>query len=102
MKKHTIFTKTMWFQKRLKFDIDFFDFLQPQRKISKKAPYDYGMFYSEKCKRNIQHESGLERKFIEQLEKDDNVIFYFEQPIRITYWRGRKKRFLHTRFRSIS
>jgi len=90
-KKQDIFRKTMWFDKKIKFDIDFFDCMQPLRKVSAKARYKSGLFYSEKCQRNIQYESGLELAFIKQLESSKRVKFYYEQPVRIVYYRGRKK-----------
>lgn len=86
-----LYKKIIWFGKRAKFDIDFFDILQPQRKVSVHHRYKSGLFYSEKCKRNIQYESGLELAFIKQLEYSKKVKFYYEQPVRIEYWRGRRK-----------
>lgn len=83
--------KVIWFDKRTKFDIDFFEFLQPQRTVSVHYRYKSGLYYSEKCNRNIQYESGLELAFIKWLEQDKRVKFYYEQPVRIDYWRGRKK-----------
>lgn len=86
-----LFKKIIWFDKREKFEIDFFEFLQPQRRVSEHHRYKSGLFYSEKCGRNIQYESGLELSFIKQLEQNKRVKFYYEQPVRIEYWRGRKK-----------
>jgi len=81
----------MWFNNRIKYDIDFFDCLQPQRKVSKKSRYKSGLFYSEKCNRDIQYESGIELNFIKLLENSKKVKFYYEQPVRIAYRRGRKQ-----------
>lgn len=81
----------MWFDKRIKYDIDFFELLLPQRSVSADLRYKSGAYYSEKCKRWIQYESGLELNFILQLEQLENVLFYYEQPVQIPYWRGRKK-----------
>lgn len=81
----------MWFDKRIKYDIDFFELLRPQRTVSADLRYKNGAYYSEKCKRWIQYESGLELNFILQLEQLENVLFYYEQPVQIPYWRGRKK-----------
>lgn len=89
--KQDLLNKIMWFDKKLKFEIDFFDFLQPQRQVSEHHRYKSGIFFSEKCGRNIQYESGLELAFIKQLEQNKRVKFYYEQPVRIEYWRGRKK-----------
>jgi len=33
----------------------------------------------------------LELSFIKQLEQLKNVRFYFEQPVQVTYWRGRRR-----------
>lgn len=86
-----LYKKILWFDKKIKYEIDFFDLLQPQRQVSEHYRYKSGVFYSEKCKRWIQYESGLELFFIKQLEKMKNVLFYFEQPVQIPYWRGRRK-----------
>ncbi|MCD7936514.1 MAG: Tn7 transposase TnsA N-terminal domain-containing protein [Tannerellaceae bacterium] len=90
-KKQDIFKKVLWFDKRIQFDIPFFDFLQPQRMVSEDPRYISGTFYSEKCKRHIQYESGLELAFIKILEASKRVIFYYEQPVQISYWKGRRK-----------
>lgn len=90
-KKHDIFKKVLWFDKKTQFDISYFDFLQPQRTVSNDPRYLSGTFYSEKCKRPIQYESGLELAFIRFLEQSKRVVFYYEQPVRISYWRGRRK-----------
>lgn len=85
-----LFKKILWFDKRSKFDIDFFEFLQPQRVISDNQRYKNGVFYSEKCQREIQYESGMELDFIKQLEDSEKVVFYWEQPVQIPYRRGRR------------
>lgn len=89
--KRDLFRQVLWLEHRSKFDIDFFDLLQPQRVVSSDPRYKSGVFHSEKCRRDIQYESGMELAFIEFLEKDEKVLFYWEQPVRIKYWRGRKK-----------
>lgn len=88
--QQNLFKKILWFDNRVKYDIDFFDCLQPQRIVSKKSRYKSGLFYSDKCKRNIQYESGIELNFIKLLESSKKVKFYYEQPVRIKYRRGRK------------
>lgn len=90
-KEQKLYRKILWFDNRLHYEIDFFDLLQPQRQVSEHHRYKSGAFYSEKCKREIQYESGLELSFIKQLEQLNNVLFYYEQPVQISYWRGRKK-----------
>lgn len=91
-KEQKLYKKILWFDNRAKYEIDFFDLLQPQRKVSEHYRYKSGVFYSEKCKRDIQYESGLELNFIRQIEQMENIQFYFEQPVQITYRRGRRKR----------
>ncbi|MCD7969097.1 MAG: hypothetical protein LUF87_01930 [Alistipes sp.] len=86
-----IFRRVTWFDRREKFDIDYFDVLLPKRKVSSDPRYRSGVFYSEKCARFIQYESKLEYEFILLLESCKRVRFYFEQPVRIPYWRGRKR-----------
>lgn len=90
-KEQKLYRKILWFDNRLHYEIDFFDLLQPQRQVSEHHRYKSGAFYSEKCGREIQYESGLELSFIKQLEQLNNVLFYYEQPVQISYWRGRKK-----------
>lgn len=90
-KRQQLFRKIIWFDNRTKYDIDFFEFLQPQRTVSSHPRYKSGVFYSEKCKREIQYESGIELDFIKQLEGMKNVKFYYEQPVQIQYRRGRRK-----------
>lgn len=90
-KEKQLYRKILWFDNRIKFEIDFFDLLQPQRQVSEHHRYKSGAFYSEKCKRWIQYESGLELNFIKQLEEMNNVLFYFEQPVKIPYWRSRRR-----------
>nr|WP_195461347.1 TnsA endonuclease N-terminal domain-containing protein [Alistipes sp. D31t1_170403_E11] len=64
----------LWFKQKLRFDIDYFDLLQPRREVSYDRRFRSGLFHSEKCGRDIQYESALE-----------------DQPVRIPYWRGRRK-----------
>lgn len=90
-KDSKIYNNILWFNNRIKYEIDFFDFLQPQRKVSEHPRYKSGLFYSEKCQREIQYESGMELGFIRQLEQLENVKFYYEQPVQIQYRRGKKK-----------
>lgn len=91
-KEQKLYRKILWLDHRIKYDISFFDLLQPQRNVSEHPKYKSGVFYSEKCKRWIQYESGMELNFITQLEQMKNVIFYYEQPVQISYRSGRRKR----------
>lgn len=92
-KNDKLFKQVLWFSRREKFDIDFFDLLLPRRTVSQHPRYRSGVFRSEKCGRDIQYESALELNFIKRLEVDCRVAFYWEQPIRIGYRRGRKRQF---------
>ncbi len=89
--RHSLLKRVIWFEKRTKCDFDFYEILEPQRKVSDNPRYKNGTFFSEKCNREIQYESGIELAFIHQLETNKNVDFYYEQPVRIAYWKGRKK-----------
>ena len=75
----------------MRFDIDYFDLLQPRREVSYDRRYRSGLFHSEKCGRDIQYESALELSFAQGLEQNQHVKFYWDQPVRIPYWRGRRK-----------
>lgn len=90
-KKSTIFRRILWFKNRGKFEIDFFEILQPRRVVSTDRRYNSGLYRSEKCQREIQYESGLELEFIKLLENDQKVLFYWEQPVQITYRKGRRR-----------
>lgn len=91
MKKTSPFSNVLWFENRNRFDIDYFGILQPRRQVSHKPRYRSGIFHSEKCGREIQYESGLELDFIKYLEGSEEVLFYWEQPVGIPYWRGKLK-----------
>lgn len=87
----TLFRKVLWFENQGRFDIDYFEMLQPRREVSHKPRYKSGVFRSDKCHREIQYESGLELEFIKELERCGEVLFYWEQPAAIPYWRGKLK-----------
>lgn len=89
--KETILSRVLWFENKIRFDIDYFDMLQPRRAVMHHRRYRSGLFHSEKCGRDIQYESALELRFVEQLEKNPRVVFYWDQPVKIPYWRGRRK-----------
>lgn len=90
-KERKWYRKILWFDNRTRYDIDFFDLLQPRRTVSEHSRYKSGVYYSEKSGRWIQYESGKERDFILQMEQMRNVLFYFEQPVQIAYRRGRRR-----------
>lgn len=86
-----IFDRVTWFAYKEKFEIDYFELLQPRRTVSEHSRYRSGLYYSKKCNRRIQYESALELHFIESLERNERVAFFWEQPVKIPYWRGRRK-----------
>lgn len=86
-----LLNKVLWFKEKIKYDIDFFDIIFPQRIVGDDSRYNSGVFFSTKCNRNIQYESGLELDFIQQLEKNDEILFYWEQPVKVPYRRGKAK-----------
>lgn len=88
-KEKVFYNNILWFDKRERSEVDFFDCFGPQRKVKNNPRYKNGIFYSGKCGRNIQYESGLELAFIKQLEELDNVRFYYEQPLQIKYKRNK-------------
>lgn len=77
--------KAIWLSDKQKCDLFLFEMIRPVREVSKNPRYKNGTFYSEKNKRNIQHESGLELKFIEKLENEKSVIAYCDQPKRLKF-----------------
>ncbi len=81
----------VWLAKKNRFEIDYFDLLQPRREVSYDRRFRSGLFHSEKCGRDIQYESALELSFAQGLEQNQHVKFYWDQPVRIPYWRGRRK-----------
>lgn len=89
--KGRLFSKVIWFDKKYRFDIDYFELLQPRRTVSAHRRYRSGLYHSQKCGRDIQYESGLELRFVERLEHSEQVAFFWEQPVKIPYWRGRRK-----------
>ncbi|WKZ47358.1 MAG: sigma factor-like helix-turn-helix DNA-binding protein [Anaerolineales bacterium] len=44
-----------------------------------------GAFYSKKLKRGVEYESELELDFYHDLEANDDVVYYQEQPLAISY-----------------
>jgi hypothetical protein len=86
-----ILSKVIWFEKRTKWpDLKRSDLL-PKRKVSDDPRYKSGIYYSDKCERKIQYESGLESDFILKLENFPKVKFYVEQPETIKYTRNDKE-----------
>lgn len=88
---HPLPGKIVWPGRKTRFDIDFFDLLQPLREVSRNSRFRSGTFRSEKCGRDIQYESALERAFAEGLERNEHVVFYWDQPVRIPFRRGKRR-----------
>lgn len=88
-----IWSRVLWFERKDRFDFDFFNMLEPCRAVTSHPRYRSGVYRSEKCGRDIQYESALELRFIERMERAPRVVFYWEQPVRIPFWRGRRKVF---------
>lgn len=86
-----ILNKVIWFEKRTKWpDIKSLD-LKSARKVSNDPKYKSGIYYSDKCERDVQYESGLESDFILKIENFPKVKFYIEQPETIKYTRNNKE-----------
>lgn len=85
--------QAVWPGAKSRFEIDCFDLLQPRRRVSHRDRYRSGLFHSDKCGREIQYESALELSFVQRLEADPHVVFYWEQPVRLPYRRGRRRLF---------
>ena len=66
-----------------------YELLKPRRAVSDNPRYKSGLFYSEKCKRNVQYESGLELEFVKNLETNKKVLFYWDQPVKVRYRTGK-------------
>lgn len=73
-----IFSKVLWFNKRTRFDIDYFDLLQSRREVSLHPRYRSGLSYSEKCGRDIQYESALEGSLWGVFDKRIGDTIYLE------------------------
>lgn len=83
--------QVVWFSHKTRFEIDYFELLQPRREVSHHRRYRSGLFHSPKCDREIQYESALEMSFVQRLEANEHVAFYWDQPVKIPYWRGRRR-----------
>lgn len=83
----------VWFNEVKICKIEDFEGREPKRTVKADPRYQSGIFYSHKTKRNIQYESGVELGFIKRLESADNVLYYFEQPITISYRKNQKEYF---------
>jgi hypothetical protein len=58
---------------------------QRAREVSPVGTGNAGSFYSEKLKRDVQYESVLEHDFLRCVEQVEDVLFYQEQPLAISY-----------------
>ncbi len=72
--------------------------LESKRRI-RNVPFDYqknsGSFYSHKLKREVQFESGREKEMFIYMEKHDDVVWYKEQPLKLSYRLQDKDRYIY-------
>ncbi|RKR80750.1 sigma-70-like protein [Mucilaginibacter gracilis] len=68
----------IWFDRIEKWSKESFVGLQPKRKVNQSEKYHFGEFFSIKCNRAVQYESGAELSFIKKLEANPAVIYYLE------------------------
>jgi len=59
--------------------------LKRHRDISLTGDGNAGSFFSHKLNRDVQYESDLERRFLQQVELDDSIVVYQEQPLGLSY-----------------
>ena len=63
-----------------------------QRQTSDSSSGHTGVLFSAKLKREVAFESGLERQFLMLLEACDDVVYYQEQPLTVSYYyQGRRR-----------
>jgi len=75
-----------------------FQSLTQQREVSLEGEGNSGEFYSNKLNRLVQYESSLEMNFLQHLESVDDVIFYQEQPLKISYKSEERNSFYYPDF----
>lgn len=88
----TILQTVVWFDNIRIWKKEAFERQKPKRQINKNEYFNSGTFWSSKCNRDIQYESGQELYFIKLLELSPQVDYYFEQPVIISYNRHGKDR----------
>lgn len=86
-----ILDQVVWFNKKSKWNLDSKELL-PVRNIESNEKFISGRIYSEKCGRDIQYESGIEKAFINYLESFPKVLKFSEQPITLNYEKAGVKR----------
>lgn len=64
----------------------------PKRIVNESEQFRHGTFWSDKCNRMVQYESGQELYFIKLLEASPQVNYYLEQPVKIKYNRNGMQR----------
>ncbi|MFP7486475.1 hypothetical protein SFC65_20115 [Priestia filamentosa] len=77
-----IFKSVEWPQNRKRYSKGVIEKLSPQRATIGRRK---GTFYSEKNKRNVQYESGIELSVIEEMENSKYIISYCEQAITVKF-----------------
>jgi len=82
----------IWFSNIKKWSRTAFERQAPKRKVNESELFCNGTFWSDKCKRLVQYESGQELYFIKLLEASPQVNYYLEQPVKIEYSRYGRQR----------
>lgn len=90
-KTRRLLSQAIWPKKVNRLATEHIERLKRHREVSLVGDGNAGFFFSNKLSRNVQYESDLERRFLQQIESDDNIIIYQEQPLEISYEIGDKK-----------
>lgn len=90
-KVRKLLSRAMWPKKVRKLSLQEIERLKRHRNVSLDGSGKAGIYFSNKLNRNVQYESELELHFFHQIELDDNIIAYQEQPLAIPYEKEGKK-----------
>lgn len=82
----------VWFDNVKTWKREAFERQVPKRKVNDNEQFIHGTFWSDKCKREVQYESGQELYLIKLLEISPKVEYYLEQPVIINYSRHGRER----------
>ena len=86
--KDELLQNVIWFNYVSKWAKNALQGKEPKRKVNHHEAYFSGEIFSQKCNRQVQHESGVELDFIKKLEANSVVVSYLEQPVTIFYVRN--------------
>jgi hypothetical protein len=84
-KVRKLLSRAMWPKKVRKLSLQDIERLKRHRNVSWDGDGKAGIYFSNKLNRNVQYESELELHFFQQIDLDDNIITYQEQPLAISY-----------------